>query len=182
MNSSADGLAGWPAPCAGPAAAVVVHNSTKIPTIMRLIRYSYPAVLSPAVSAFQRSPWLGFEHEIDRMFETALDGFGRGNTSTRFPVDLFEDKANNYVRAELPGVRRDDIQVEMADGYLTLTATRKAATADKGEETVSFSRSIHIEDEVQADKVEAVYENGVLTVTLPKREEAKPKKITVAVK
>jgi HSP20 family protein len=152
------------------------------PTTMRLIRYSYPAVLSPAVSALRRSPWLGFEHEIDRMFETALNGFGRTITATRFPVDVFEDKANTYVRAELPGVRRDDIQVEMIDGYLTLTATRKSSTAGKGEESVSLSRSIHIEDEVQADKVEAVYENGVLTVTLPKREEAKPKKVTVAVK
>jgi HSP20 family protein len=146
---------------------------------MRLIRYSYPV---PAVSAFQRSPWLGFESEIDRMFETALGGFDRGTVSARFPVDLFEDKANTYVRAELPGVRREDIQVEMADGILTLTATRKAPTGDKGEESVSLSRSIHIEDEVQADKVEAAYENGVLTVTLPKREEIKPKKITVAVK
>jgi HSP20 family protein len=148
---------------------------------MRLIRYTYPAVLAPAVNAFQRSPWLGLETEMDRLFDSALDGFG-GATNTRFPVDLYEDKANSYVRAELPGVNRADIKVEMADGYLTITASRKTATAGKGEESVSFTRSLQIEDDVQADKVEAVYENGVLTVTLPKREEARPKKITVAIK
>jgi HSP20 family protein len=148
---------------------------------MRLVRYSYPAfrpLSSPA--GFQRSPWSGLESEIDRLFETALTGFG-SETSQRFPVDLYEDKDNTYVRAELPGVSREDINVEMVDGYLTLTATRKAA---EGEDATgyTFSRSVTIADDVQADKVGASYENGVLTVTLPKREETKPKKITVAVK
>jgi HSP20 family protein len=148
---------------------------------MRLIRYSYPNVLVPSVGAFTRSPWAGFETEIDRLFEATLNGFNRGTHATRFPVDLFEDKDNAYVRAELPGVNRDDIQVEMADGSLTITAARKQAN-DRGEEAVSFTRTVSIESEVQADKITALYENGVLTVTLPRREEAKPKKITVAVK
>jgi HSP20 family protein len=148
---------------------------------MRLIRYSYPSVLAPSLGAFNRSPWSGLETEIDRLFETTLHGLNRGTNASRFPVDLFEDKDNAYVRAELPGVNRDDIQVEMADGDLTLTALRKQAN-DRGEEPVSFTRSIRVESEVQTDKITAVYENGVLTVTLPKREEAKPKKVTVAVK
>lgn len=150
---------------------------------MRLVRYTYPSyrALTP-FSGFQRSPWAGLETEIDRLFETALTDFS-GNTSTRFPVDLYEDKENTYVRAELPGLNREDINVEMAEGYLTIAATRKTPAAeDKAEESFSFSRSVSINDEVQADKVAAAYENGVLTVTLPKREEAKPKKITVAVK
>jgi HSP20 family protein len=102
----------------------------------------------------------------------------------RFPVDLYEDKDHTYVRAELPGLNRDDINVEMVDGYLTIAATRKTPATGEGqdEENFSFSRSVAINEEVQADKVSAAYENGVLTVTLPKREEAKPKKITVAVK
>lgn len=150
---------------------------------MRLVRYTYPSfrALTP-FSGFQRSPWAGLESEIDRLFETALTDFG-GATSTRFPVDLFEDKDNTYVRAELPGLNREDINVEMTDGYLTIAASRKTAAADgKGEESFSFSRNVVIEDAVQADKVTAAYENGVLTVTLPKREEAKPKKIAVSVK
>lgn len=150
---------------------------------MRLIRYTYPNLrhVTPSLGAFQRSPWSGLEAEIDRLFETAFTDASRGPAS-RFPVDLFEDKDNTYVRAELPGLRREDINVELTDGYLTLSATRKNADAEgKSEESFAFSRAVSIADNVQADKVSASYENGVLTVTLPKREEAKPKKISVAV-
>jgi HSP20 family protein len=151
---------------------------------MTLVRYNYPSFrsLSPAFGGFQRSPWFGLESEIDRLFETALTDFG-GVATNRFPVDLYEDADNTYVRAELPGVNRDDINVEMTDGYLTIAAVRKTAGGDgQEEESYSFSRAISIADEVQAEKVGAAYENGVLTVTLPKREESKPKKISVAVK
>ena len=151
---------------------------------MRLVRYTYPSFRSvtPAIAGFQRSPWSGLETEIDRLFETALSDFGSSSAS-RFPIDLYEDKDNTYVRAELPGVNRDDINVEMTDGYLTITATRKSSGGDgQPEESSSFSRAVSIADEVASDKVSANYENGVLTVTLPKREQAKPKKITVAVK
>ena len=151
---------------------------------MRLVRYHQPSyrTISPAWGSFARSPWAGLETEIDRLFDTALSDFSSAATN-RFPVDIYEDKDNTYVRAELPGVTRDDINVEVVDGYLTIAATRKTpATDGKGEASFSFSRSVTLSDEVEADKVSAAYENGVLTVTLPKREEAKPKKITVTVK
>jgi HSP20 family protein len=153
---------------------------------MRLVRYHYPTfrTASPAFNNFQRSPWAGLETEIDRLFETALTDFGSNGTAGQFPVDLYEDEANTYVRAELPGVNRDHISVEVVDGYLTISATQKTRAADgKTEETsASLSRAVSIADDVQADKVTAAYENGVLTVTLPKPEVVKPKKITVAVK
>lgn len=150
---------------------------------MTLVRYTYPSFRTLASgNRFQRSPWSGLEGEIDRLFEAAFDGFG-SESANRFPVDLYEDKDNTYVRAELPGISREDINVEMVDGYLTIAATRKTpASEGQAEQAFAFSRSVNIADEVQADKVSAAYENGVLTVTLPKREEAKPKKITVAVK
>ncbi|ACB74214.1 Hsp20/alpha crystallin family protein [Opitutus terrae] len=152
---------------------------------MRIVRYTYPNYrsLAPAWGALSRSPWTGLEGEIDRLFETALSGFNETFGRTEFPVDLYEDKDNTYVRAELPGLERDDINVEMVEDYLTISGKRKTADADgKEEESFSFSRSVNIPEEVQADKVNAAYENGVLTVTLPKREEAKPRKISVAVK
>lgn len=151
---------------------------------MRLVRYTQPAFRSASpFGGFQRSPWSGLEQEIDRLFETSLADFGGDASSTRFPVDLYEDKDNTYVRAELPGLNRDDINVEMSDGYLTIAASRKTAgTNGEAEESFSFSRAVSIADDVDTTKVSAAYENGVLTVTLPKREEAKPKKITVAVK
>lgn len=150
---------------------------------MRLVRYTYPSFRTLAPTDFQRSPWSGLETEIDRLFATALSDFSTQASSTRFPVDLYEDKDHTFVRAELPGLHRDDINVEMTDGYLTIAATRKTpAQNGEGEESYSFSRTIAIDEAVQTDKVGATYENGVLTVTLPKREEAKPKKISVAVK
>jgi HSP20 family protein len=151
---------------------------------MRLVRYSYPTFRSvtPAFSGFQRSPWSGLENQINNLFESALSDFG-GASSSRFPVDLYEDQNNTYVRAALPGVSRDDINVEITDGYLTLSAARKSAEGDdKSAESFSFSRAVSVPDEVQTDKINATYENGVLTVTLPKPEAVKPKKVTVAVK
>ncbi len=151
---------------------------------MRIVRYQYPTYrrLAPSLGRFQ-SPWSGLETEIDRLFETALSGVADNSASNRFPVDLYEDKDNTYVRAELPGLTREDINVEVVEGYLTINGTRKTpATAGQAEPSFAFSRSVSIPDEVQADKVSAAFENGILTVTLPKREEAKPKKYTVAVK
>jgi HSP20 family protein len=151
---------------------------------MRIVRYSYPTVrnFAPVLSGFPRSPWSGLESEIDRLFETAL-GRDVAPVVGRFPVDLFEDNANVYVRAELPGVNRADIGVELIDDQLTLTVTSKVpATEGQPEQSSTFSRSVQIAAEVQAEKVSAACEHGVLTVTLPKREAVQPKKITVAVK
>ncbi|MBP6506780.1 MAG: Hsp20/alpha crystallin family protein [Opitutaceae bacterium] len=149
---------------------------------MNLVRYTYPAYRSPAnaLGRFARSPWNGLENEIERLFASTLADFGTVAPAGRFPVDLYEDKANTYVRAELPGVNKADITVEVVDGYLSINATRKALSGGE-EQSFALNRSVSLPDEVQADKVAAAYENGVLTVTLPKQEEAKPRKITVAV-
>jgi len=149
---------------------------------MRLVRYTHPSfqTLTPNFPVFRRSPWSGLETELDRLFQTAVTDFG-GASAARFPVDLYEDKDNTYVRAELPGIKREDVNVEMTDGYLTIAATRKSGEGED-EESFSFSRAVSIAEEVQTDNVTATFENGVLTVALPKREEAKPKKISVAVK
>lgn len=149
---------------------------------MRLVRYSYPSYRTPsAVSyGFSRSPWTGLESEIERLFEASA----RQASATTFPVDLYQDDASTYIRAELPGVSRDAIKVEIAEGVLTLSAERKSPVQAEGDTapTAALSRAITVGDTVQADAISAAYENGVLTVTLPKREEIKPKKITVAVK
>lgn len=151
---------------------------------MRLVRYSYPTyrTVRPARGASYRNPWSGLESELNRLFDAALSDLA-SPAPDRFPVDLYEDKDNTYVRAELPGVRREDINVELVDGALNLTATRKGPAAEGAEsESFTVSRTVNVADTaVQEDKIAASYENGVLTVTLPKREEAKPRKVTVAV-
>jgi HSP20 family protein len=152
---------------------------------MRLVRYTYPTTrnFSPVYGALPRSPWSGLETELDRLFESALSGMASPNVG-RFPVDLYEDKDNTYVRAELPGVNREDIGVELVEGQLNLTAQRKTpAAGDQPAQTYTLNRSVTVPDAaVQVDRITAAYENGILTVTLPKREESKPRKVTVAVK
>jgi len=149
---------------------------------MHITRYIQPASRGFApVLSFSRLPWTGLGSEIDRLLETALTDFSGVPAARQFPVGLHEDKDHTYVRAELPGVKREDINVELAEGYLTITAARKTPAADgKGEESASLSRSVSVPEAVQTDKVAAAYENGVLTVTLPKAEAIKPKKITVS--
>src|SRR5471030_901524 len=121
---------------------------------MRIVQY-YPTNRS-FVPAYGR--FAGLADEIDRLLtSTSVSG-------QEFPLGLSEDKDNAYVRAELPGVKREDIKVETADGALTITATRKAKNAEK-EENFSFSRAVALPADVEAEKVAATYENGVLTVT-----------------
>ncbi len=149
---------------------------------MRLIRYTQPATRSlvPFNRTWLQNPWLGLDADLSRFFDAALtDLSSQPSAPDRFPVDLYEDKANTYIRAELPGIERANINVELVDDYLTITATRKT-DADGRNESLALSRSIRV-DSAQADKVAASLENGVLTVTLPKREEAKPRKINVSV-
>lgn len=139
-----------------------------------IVRYIYPRSASQYPMLANRSPWTSLESEVDRLFQAALADIPATAFAPCFPVDLHEDKDNTYVRAELPGVGREAVNVEMVDGYLNINATRK-----QGEESFSLSRSVAIPEAVQADKVSATYENGVLTVTLPKQEQAKPRKIAV---
>jgi HSP20 family protein len=142
----------------------------------RLIRYTQPGRASLFPVLANRLPWTGLEAEADRLLAAALADFAPPAAATRFPVDLYEDKDNTYVRAALPGVTRDAITIEMVDGYLTIGATRK-----NGEESFNVTRSVAIPEAVQADKVSAAYENGMLTVTLPKQEQVKPRKINISV-
>jgi HSP20 family protein len=149
---------------------------------MRFIQFTQPngRVAAPSARFGGRLGVAGIENELDWLFGTALTGIAGSARAGQFPVDLYEDKDNTYVRAELPGVARDSIDVEFVDGTLTLKASRKEK-AGEGETPVSFSRQVSIPDEIEADKVSAAYENGVLTVTLPRKEEAKPRKINVSV-
>ena len=158
---------------------------------MKIIRYYQPrsTCLAPAAGFSSRLPIGAFESEFDRLFSSALSEMLTlapgltGANSDRIAVDLYEDKDNVHVRAELPGVDRKDINVEMVEDYLTISGQRKVFDSEgKEAQAAAFSRSVSIPDPVQADKITAAYENGVLTITLPKREEAKPRKVSIEVK
>jgi HSP20 family protein len=136
---------------------------------------------------------------MDRLFDVAFpalsslqhDGLGFfGDWEGEFPVDLYQDKDAVTVRAELPGFRKEDISLEVANGILTVTGHQKTETkSDKKDKEAAtatqerrVSRSISLPEHLNLEKVQARYENGVLTVTLPKREEVKPKQIAIEVK
>jgi HSP20 family protein len=158
---------------------------------MKLIRYQTSPRYTPALS------YPSLRDEMDRLFDVAFpalsslqhDGFF-GNWQGEFPVDLYQDKDAFTVRAELPGFRKEDISVEVADGILTITGHQKTeAKSDKKDQQAatalqerSVSRAISLPENLSLDKIQAGYENGVLTVTLPKREEVKPKQNAIEVK
>jgi HSP20 family protein len=95
-------------------------------------------------------------------------------------VDLYQDGNATCVRVELPGVAREAIQVEVVDGQLNLRAERVRGEGE-ARETVAFSRSITLSDEIDETAIRAQLEHGVLTLTLPRKAEAMPRKVTVPI-
>jgi HSP20 family protein len=104
-----------------------------------------------------------------------------------FPLlNLTENAENYFVRAELPGVKPEDLDIQMTGNKLTITGERKLDTQDKDvryhrreREAGSFSRIIELPTDVDSESVAARSENGVLTVTIPKAEKAKPRRIAI---
>jgi len=141
--------------------------------------------------------WPGFgrltnlREEIDRLFEAPLAELARGSQllSGWTPAfDIFEDKDNVTVKAELPGMKREDIDVQLHDGSLSISGERKSENKHEDAEVYRaerffgrFQRTVTLPTPVAGDKVKAQYKDGVLTVTLPKTEEAKPKQIDINV-
>jgi HSP20 family protein len=129
--------------------------------------------------------------EIDRLFESPLSELTRTSqllSGWTPALDVFEDKDSFVVKAELPGMKKEDIEVSLHDGALSISGERKTESKREDSEVYRserffgrFQRSVTLPTTVAADKVKAAYNDGVLTITLPKTEEAKPRKIDVAV-
>ncbi len=125
-----------------------------------------------------------------KVFDEALDRFLSEPAALRPwtpAVDVAESDDELILTADLPGLTKDQIQVRIEDGALLIAGDRKFVNEDKqtGYHRIersygSFKRYFSLPDTVQPDKVEAKYENGVLKVTLPKKELAKPRTIEVA--
>ncbi len=104
-------------------------------------------------------------------------------------IEMFEKEDKFVVKAELPGMKEEDVNVSVVDDTLTIKGERKTENEVKEEDYYlcersygSFFRSIGLPSNVDAKKIEANYENGVLEISLPKAVEAKPKKIAVSAK
>lgn len=124
-----------------------------------------------------------FLSDIDRSYDygpewATVEGTPRTN--------LYDSGDNLEIRVEVPGLAKEELNVKIQGNYLEISGTRKA-DAPKGYSvhrtergTISFSRSFTLPSEVNADKVVATIKNGILTLTMPKAEAAKPKQITIS--
>ena len=136
--------------------------------------------------------WSSIRNEISRLFDIPFSDF---SPSSQFfdegwvpALDLYEDREDLVVKAELPGLSKDEIDISLHEGTLAISGERKAETKDETNGSYRserffgrFQRTLTLPKAVDAGKVQATYKDGVLTVTLPKTEEAKPRQIQVNV-
>ena len=138
--------------------------------------------------------WGNAFRELERMQRRLQESGGALARRPRWPVgvgvfpliNLTADKDSYYVRAELPGLTANDINISVANNNLSISGERKIASEGENvkyhrreREAGTFSRIIALPDDVDPDKVEASHVNGILTVVVPKAETAKPRQITV---
>lgn len=125
--------------------------------------------------------------EMNRLSDAVTRGMLRQTTAGVFPLmNLTEDKDNYYVRAELPGVKSDELDISVTEDSLTVTGERKLPKEDekatyyrREREAGNFSRIVTLPGPIDTGKVSASCADGVLSIVLPKSEAAKPKQITV---
>jgi HSP20 family protein len=151
------------------------------------------------------APWRPFtdlsrmERDMERMFE---DFFGRrmrpfwparwlpaGGMEISAPaVDVYEEKDDLVVKAELPGMEKDNIEVNISDHFLTIKGEKKKEEELKEKDYYraersygSFLRTLELPTDIHAEKVKASFKNGVLEIRMPKTEEAKKKEVKIEV-
>ena len=134
------------------------------------------------------SPVDTLHRELDRAFDrlwSGSQGWPEWTGTAMYPVDIHEDDDAIHVDAELPGFTKDEIEITMEQGVLTISAQRKEEHQPKGEQHLSerqfrrVARSFRLPSAVDENGVEAQLKEGVLHLRLPKREEVKPRKISV---
>jgi HSP20 family protein len=148
--------------------------------------------------AWEISPWKPFRElermrrEMDRLWDSFFEGkpAKRGEEAGEWlpTLDVSETKNELVIRAEIPGIDPKDIDISLVNDILTVKGEKKQEKEEKDENYHliersygSFSRTIRLPKEVQSDKINASYKNGILKVALPKSEEAKKKEIKIKV-
>ena len=142
---------------------------------MKLIRYEYPQTTKA--------------HSLDHLFDCGMptvkrfgelfdDFWNFEKDANQLAANLYEDENSYFAQMELPGESKESINLELENSVLTCSGNHSEKT--KGEESsYSFSRSISVPDGVALNEISASYENGILTVKMPKSSQAKPQQIKV---
>jgi HSP20 family protein len=127
-----------------------------------------------------------FTQEFDRLFGSLFENGGRQAQRWVPAMDLVEADDHFVLKADLPGLAEEDVAIEVQDNVLTISGSREAEheRKEKGWYRLersygSFSRSLTLPDGVDADKVEANFDRGVLEIRVPKPEERKPRRISI---
>lgn len=136
-----------------------------------------------------RNPWAELEkmrHEMGMMWPRVLQNTPSTPGASVYPaLNISEDAQNIHVRAEIPGAKTDELEIFLEGDTLTIKGERRESPADKvsyHRQEISygrFNRAVTMPTRVDASKVKAASKNGVLTITLPKAEEAKPRRIAI---
>ena len=166
-----------------------------------------PAATQAAKPEPPRHPLVTLRDEVDRLFDDFFTGFAapvfrrrrleadpwrrfQGMFEGTFPIADVDERENEYrITAELPGMSEKDIDIGLAGDLLTLHGEKKEEHEEKGKNRYvserrygSFQRSFTVPEDADAEKVAADFKNGVLTITLPKRPDAKPPQRKIEVK
>jgi HSP20 family protein len=138
------------------------------------------------------SPFRGvtsLQDQINRLFSETFDRSEGGNLTPWAPaVDIYETEHNLVVKADLPDIKPEELDIRVENNILTIRGERKFEKKVDENNYLrveraygSFSRSFSLANTVNTEAIQADYQNGVLTLSIPKREEAKPKQIKVRV-
>ncbi len=130
--------------------------------------------------------------ELDKVrseINNVLGNFGRTASSYSFPLtNIYDNKDEIIITAELAGMKKEDVNIVLTEDVLTLSGNRELTDLNKDttiirqeRATGEFEKSLKIPSTVIKDKIKAEFKNGILTIKLPKSEEAKPKQITINV-
>jgi HSP20 family protein len=137
------------------------------------------------VSLDPMSTLLRLQHDLERFFENPSIDLGFSGRGAFPPLNVFTDADGVVVRAEMPGVKADDLSIEGESGRLTLRGERKSVAPASGSfhrrerPYGTFARSIRLPSDLDFGKSRATYRNGVLTLRIPRAEAAKPRRIQV---
>lgn len=130
-----------------------------------------------------------FDTRLDDLIDSVFDAafYGDENCTSHLPLDVWQDNDAWVIEAEVPGVGRDDLDIRVENGVLTIAGERKAASEASDTRYylrercsgTKFSRSVVLPETADGDRVTAELANGILTLRIPMREEARPRRIPV---
>lgn len=146
--------------------------------IMTFTRWQRPLLEWSPVDHFH-----DLHEELSEVLNSTFAGVGPFTPGSP-AIDASEDEQNFYIRAELPGFKKETIEITLHEGVLTLSGAKKEENTDyklarRERFDGSFRRSVTLSSPVNGEQIKAGFAEGILTITLPKAEEAKPKQISI---